>query len=49
MYIKEEFIYNSRTLYKESELWEGFFIDVYNENINKKNYYWKHLQPAQIW
>ena len=36
IYLKEEFTYNYRKLYNQSNLWEGLFIDVFNEHINKK-------------
>ena len=43
IYLKEEFTYNYRKLYNQSNLWEGLFIDVFNERINKKNYNRKYL------
>ena len=36
IYLKEEFTYNYRKLYNQSNLWEGLFNDVFNEHINKK-------------
>ena len=36
IYLKEEFTYNYRKLYNQSNLWEGLFIDIFKEHINKK-------------
>ena len=43
IYLNEEFTYNHRKLYNQSNLWEGLFIDVFNKHINKKNYNRKYL------
>ena len=47
IYLKEEFTYNYRKLYNQSNLWEGLFIDDFNKHINKK-YDWKHLYATKI-
>ena len=34
-YLKREYTHNVRDLYKSSDIWVGFFIDVFHENTNK--------------
>jgi len=36
IYLKNEFNYCFRNIYKQSDLWEGLFIDVFLQNSNKK-------------
>ena len=35
-YLKGEYAHNVKDLYKSSDIWEGLFIDVFQENTNKK-------------
>ena len=46
VYLKDDFTYGQRTLYKHSDIWEGLFIDVSGPSLNRPFTIGKYIQTT---